>query len=107
MKRLIAFVLGLAALAFPGSALAHAGGAVYTLTNGASGSRVVVFDRGAGGGLHAVHSFATGGHGTGANLGSEGAVALSPDGAGCTPSTPAATRCRCSARRAPGCSGRR
>jgi len=80
VKRLLAFTLGLAALAFPGSALAHGGGAVYTLTNGAAGSHVVVFDRGTGGGLHAVHSFATGGRGTGANLGSQGALAVSPGG---------------------------
>jgi 6-phosphogluconolactonase len=81
VKRLLAFTLGLAALAFPGSALAHGGGAIYTLTNGAAGSRVVVFDRGTEGGLHAVHSFATAGRGTGANLGSQGALAVSPGGA--------------------------
>lgn len=81
VKRLLAFTIGLAALAFPASALANGGGAVYTLTNAVAGSRVVVFDRGGGGGLHAVHSFATGGRGTGANLGSQGALALSPGGA--------------------------
>ncbi len=80
MKRLLAFMLGLAALAFPASALASSGGAVYTLSNGSAGNRVITFDRGAGGGLRTVHSFATGGRGTGANLGSQGAIALSPDG---------------------------
>jgi 6-phosphogluconolactonase len=80
VKRLLAFMIGLAALAFPASALAHSGGAVYTLSNGSAGNRVVVFDRGAGGRLHAVHSFATGGLGTGVNLGSQAALALSPDG---------------------------
>jgi 6-phosphogluconolactonase (cycloisomerase 2 family) len=80
MKRLLAFIFGLAALAFPASAFATPGGAVYTLSNGSAGNRVIVFDRGAGGGLHSVHSFATGGKGSGANLGSQGALAFSPDG---------------------------
>jgi 6-phosphogluconolactonase (cycloisomerase 2 family) len=82
VRRLLAFaVFALAALAFPATGFASAsGGVVYTLSNGSGGNRVIVFDRGAGGNLHAVHSFATGGRGTGANLGSQGALALSPDG---------------------------
>ena len=81
MKRLLGFAIGLVALAFPASALASgSGGAVYTLSNGSASNRVIVFDRGAGGNLHAAHSFATGGLGTGANLGSQGALSLNPDG---------------------------
>jgi 6-phosphogluconolactonase len=55
-------------------------GAVYTLTNQVSGNAVAVFARGADGGLTAAGTVATGGTGTGASLGSQGAVALSGDG---------------------------
>ncbi|HEX4602170.1 MAG TPA: beta-propeller fold lactonase family protein [Gemmatimonadales bacterium] len=54
-------------------------GAVYTLTNQITGNTVVVFRRAADGTLSAVGSVATGGTGTGAGLGSQGAVALSAD----------------------------
>jgi 6-phosphogluconolactonase len=59
-------------------ALAHDRGAVYTLSNQASNA-VVLFDRGHDGGLTQVASFLTGGAGTGAGLGSQGALTRSGD----------------------------
>lgn len=55
-------------------------GALYTETNAASGNAVLAFTRAANGALTAMGSFSTGGFGTGSGLGSQGAVALSPDG---------------------------
>jgi len=55
-------------------------GAVYTLTNQAVGNAVAIFQRGADGSLHSSGTVATGGTGTGAGLGSQGAVVLSDDG---------------------------
>jgi 6-phosphogluconolactonase len=74
-------ILGLAAAAlFVGAAPATAGsgggGAVYTLTNGAAGNAVAVFDRAADGSLTAAGTVPTGGLGTGAGLGSQGALVL-------------------------------
>ena len=54
--------------------------AVYTLTNQVSGNAVAVFARSGDGTLTAAATFATGGVGTGAGLGSQGAVTLSDDG---------------------------
>ena len=54
--------------------------AVYTLTNQVAGNAVAVFNRSADGTLTAAGTIATGGTGTGAGLGSQGAVALSDDG---------------------------
>ncbi len=54
-------------------------GNVYTLTNQVAGNAVAVFSRGADGRLSAAGTVATGGTGTGASLGSQGAVALSND----------------------------
>ena len=54
--------------------------AVYTLTNQVSGNAVAVFARSGDGTLTAAGTFATGGTGTGAGLGSQGAVTLSDDG---------------------------
>ena len=58
----------------------HRAGAVYTLTNSAAGNAVAVFDRANDGTLTPNGTFPTGGTGTGANLGSQGAVILSEDG---------------------------
>src|SRR5438309_490377 len=55
-------------------------GAVYTLTNQVGGNAVAAFTRGADGRLASAGSVATGGTGTGASLGSQGAVSLSNDG---------------------------
>jgi len=54
--------------------------AVYTLTNQVAGNAVAVFHRAADGTLTAAGTIATGGTGTGAGLGSQGAVVLSDDG---------------------------
>lgn len=55
-------------------------GAVFTESNSAAGNAVIAFARSADGSLTAAGSFATLGNGTGAGLGSQGAVALSDDG---------------------------
>lgn len=55
-------------------------GAVFTLSNSAAGNAVLAFSRAADGSLSPAGSFATLGNGTGAGLGSQGAVALSEDG---------------------------
>ena len=55
----------------------HPDGAVYTLTNSAGGNAVAVFARADDGTLTPDGTFPTGGLGTGANLGSQGAVVLS------------------------------
>ena len=52
-------------------------GAVYFLDNAAGGNHVLAYDRSASGQLTSKGSFATGGTGTGAALGSQGAVILS------------------------------
>jgi 6-phosphogluconolactonase (cycloisomerase 2 family) len=54
-------------------------GAVYALTNAVGGNAVVAYHRAANGGLTPASSFATGGTGTGAGLGSQGAVVVSDD----------------------------
>ena len=54
--------------------------AVYTLTNQVAGNAVAVFARAGDGTLTAAGRFSTGGAGTGAGLGSQGAVTLSNDG---------------------------
>lgn len=61
------------------TASADAPGAVYALTNSPAGNAVVVFDRRADGSLAPAGSYATGGTGTGAGLGSQGAVIVSDD----------------------------
>jgi 6-phosphogluconolactonase len=76
---LLACVLAAAALVFVGSAGAdgdRGGGAVYTLTNAATGNAVAVFDRDADGSLSPEGTVPTGGLGTGGGLGSQGALAL-------------------------------
>jgi 6-phosphogluconolactonase (cycloisomerase 2 family) len=56
-------------------------GAVFTQTNATSGNSVLIYRRSADGSLSAAGSVATGGTGSGAGLGSQGAVTLSDDGA--------------------------
>ncbi len=53
---------------------------MYTLTNSAAGNAVLAFARAADGTLTAQGTYATGGLGSGAALGSQGAVILSDDG---------------------------
>jgi len=55
-------------------------GAVFTETNATSGNSVLIYRRAADGSLIAAGSVATGGTGSGAGLGSQGAVTLSEDG---------------------------
>ncbi len=59
---------------------AAAEGNVYTESNAASGNAVLIFARDAGGALSMTGMVATNGNGTGAGLGSQGAVTLSGDG---------------------------
>lgn len=70
------------ALLFAGGSQAHGPSfhAVYTQTNSAAGNAVQVLARGDDGTLTPAGSFPTGGLGTSAGLGSQGAVALSEDG---------------------------
>jgi 6-phosphogluconolactonase len=55
-------------------------GKVFTSTNAAANNEVLVFDQTEEGALQLVARTATGGQGTGAGLGSQGAVTLSQDG---------------------------
>lgn len=55
-------------------------GAVYTITNAASGNAVIAYGRSSSGGLQLLGTFPTGGLGSGGGLGSQGAVVLSDDG---------------------------
>jgi 6-phosphogluconolactonase len=75
-------VLALAAAAAAGTASAapKSHGAVFTLGNSPAGNAVLVYDRDASGALTPAGSYATGGTGTGANLGSQGALVLSSNG---------------------------
>lgn len=77
----VAVVL-VASFALSGAGVAVAAGdrgAVYTLTNSAAGNAVMVFNRAADGTLTAAGAVSTGGLGTGAGLGSQGALTLSAD----------------------------
>lgn len=74
----------LAALAFSTSLSAQTPGhsepgAIFALTNSSSGNAVVAYRRSADGSLSPAGSFATGGAGTGAGLGSQDAVVVSND----------------------------
>ena len=87
MRRRLATVLGLLAamlaLGVPAGVAAHdlgRGGTVYTTTNATAGNAVLAYVRAADGMLSLRGSFPTGGLGTGAGLGSQGAVTLSDDG---------------------------
>ncbi len=55
-------------------------GKVFTSTNAATQNELLVFDQSEGGALNLIARLATGGQGTGAGLGSQGAVTLSQDG---------------------------
>jgi len=55
-------------------------GAVYTMTNAASGNAVVAYDRLANGSLRYSATYPTGGDGTGGGLGNQGGVVLSDNG---------------------------
>lgn len=89
MARIITRILAFAALAAlilagalgaPAAAADGDAGHVYTETNAASGNAVIVFARSAAGALSWSGTYATGGLGSGAGLGSQGAVTVSDDG---------------------------
>lgn len=76
----VAAALAAAFLVLAAPAMANGGrGAVYTLTNQASGNEVAIFERAADGSLTPAGSVGTGGAGTGAGLGSQGALVLDDD----------------------------
>ena len=75
---LIAFAVPAAASASHSEALSQA--AVFTVTNSAAGNGVATFARNNDGSLTYAGTVPSGGLGTGANLGSQGAIALVPDG---------------------------
>jgi 6-phosphogluconolactonase len=77
----VASAAALLVLAAPATASGGGGGggAVYTLTNSASGNAVAVFDRASDGSLTPDGTVPTGGNGTGAGLGSQGALVLDDD----------------------------
>jgi len=81
----LALVLGAMIATMAGPAAASAsdagrGGTVYIQTNEAAGNAVAAFARGSNGALTPAGVFPTGGLGSGAGLGSQGAVALSGNG---------------------------
>jgi len=67
----------LAGFAGPAAAAGGNPGVVYTLSNAASGNQVLAYNRGPDGALSFQGAYNTGGLGSGAGLGSEGALALS------------------------------
>jgi 6-phosphogluconolactonase len=80
--RLFATGIATFALALATSRLASASddpGAVYVITNSPAGNAVLVYNRAGNGTLSPGGQFATGGNGTGAGLGSQGAVIVSDD----------------------------
>ena len=76
---LIALVMGSFGLGALPAGAAEAG-AVFTMSNAADANEVVVFARADDGTLSHAANYATGGAGSGAGLGSQGAVRLSDDG---------------------------
>lgn len=84
MKRLLLpLVATLAVAAFASPAAADDGGnagAVYSISNAASGNELAVYSRSASGALAPSGSVWAGGLGTGGGLASQGAVTLSDDG---------------------------
>jgi 6-phosphogluconolactonase len=84
VHRKVALLISCAAVlvtaAAAGAAGDHRAGSVYTLTNAAGGNAVAVFARSNDGTLTPDGTFPTGGTGTGANVGSQGAVILSDGG---------------------------
>jgi 6-phosphogluconolactonase (cycloisomerase 2 family) len=70
---------GVSLLSAGNASSADAPGAVYALTNSPSGNAVVVYNRSADGSLTPSGSYASGGTGTGAGLGSQDAVIVTAD----------------------------
>jgi 6-phosphogluconolactonase (cycloisomerase 2 family) len=84
LRALLAIVvaLGLLAAVSAGAAARGVGntGTVYTSSNDAAGNAVLAYRRAADGSLSTLGTFPTGGNGTGAGLGNQGAVTLSANG---------------------------
>jgi len=78
-KYFVSSACALLALVIAGAS--RADGDVYILSNDVGLNEVLVYQRGDRGDLRAAGTFATGGRGSGAGLGSQGAVVLSRDGA--------------------------
>ncbi|WP_159731513.1 beta-propeller fold lactonase family protein [Methylosinus sp. Ce-a6] len=84
--QLLSYASICALLQFFAPTLAHsrdrngAAGAVYTMSNDTSSNALLTFERNATGELTAKSAIPTGGRGTGAGLGNQGALALSDDG---------------------------
>jgi 6-phosphogluconolactonase (cycloisomerase 2 family) len=55
-------------------------GQLYTMSNAAAGNEILVYDRLPDGGLSKIANIPTGGQGTGAGLGNQGALTVSKDG---------------------------
>ena len=72
--------LPVATTAVAASAYSSPTGAVFTMTNSASGNHIIAYNRLSDGALVRSGSFATRGLGSGVNLGSQGSVILSQDG---------------------------
>ena len=79
MNKTLIYLAGALSLVAP-FAEAQTAGAVYSETNAAAGNSVVAFARAANGALGEANYYPTGGAGTGAGLGSQGAVAVTDDG---------------------------
>lgn len=78
---IVGALVGLLLAATVGSAVAGSNvGAVYVQSNAGSGNAVIAYARASNGALSSLGSFPTGGFGSGAGLGSQGAVTLSADG---------------------------
>lgn len=78
--RALLAAVGMFALPFVSSAQGNSPGSVYTLSNAPDTNRVLAFSRTSKGDLSPAGAYATGGQGTGAGLGSQGALALTDDG---------------------------
>ncbi len=89
MARILTRILASAALAAlifggiasaPAAAAGGSAGNVYTETNAASGNSILAYARSASGAISWSGTYSTGGRGSGAGLGSQGAVTVSGDG---------------------------
>ena len=80
VTRFVLFALGTVALPLASRAQFDAPGAVFTSSNAPDANRVMVFSRSSSGELSSPTAYPTGGKGTGAGLGSQGALALTNDG---------------------------
>jgi len=102
LSRAVLLLLALAAAlllaaALSPTAMASAGGSLYTQTNDPSGNAVQTFDRGRDGSLTPAGTFPTGGAGLVRSAGARAPSSSAATAARCMRSTPAPTASRCSA----------